>query len=1489
MKKFSSFLFLILISIFLFTSNQPSIKASSDPYVSIVTGRTHTIALTQSGNVFTWGYNDMGQLGDGTTITSYRSVNITESGDLSGVIASGDKIVFVDAEGKSNLLISEQGRVFVFGEDNSGNLANGSYADQHSPDEITGRGALANLDPSDKIVTGSISDYVLLLVSDSGRVFSVGSKNQNAYSSSLNQSLPVEITNQGALNSLDIEDKIVYVDSNYNGLYTSRNIYISSTGRVFINGGQTWGTLGNGSTSSSLVYTPIEITENGELHGIIASGDKVVKAHAGGTFTYLLTENHQVFGFGLTNAVQIVDYTSYATTPSSIMYRLSLNTGEYIVDMQAGYSSGALLTNQNRILTLGSNYNGEAGVNSTANMEYTVSDATQYGDFSGQSLTFSGLTGESGHFIAYDNNDQIYAWGNVDYGAFGANPNIFTNNILQATNIDNFNLIQMSFNSNGGSSVSTISQLEDSAITPPSNPTKDGYTFDGWYADSELTIPYIIDTMPSEDITLYAKWVTTTFSISYELDGALDNTNPANYTIIDDTITLSDVSKEGSTFAGWFTDASFTNEVTEITTGSFGNVTLYAKFVSLPPQISLTSTTVEASQYSSDILDFLTFSDDETLNEDLIVSVTFLNYNFYAYDYTFFPNALGDFQIEVTATDEDGNQTTELFDMSVVDTTPIAFYDDSGETPVERTSMDFYYFIDAQDYLTLDNSVDPYISDWERISVSYEMVGLQFGESEIMDVFASITVPGQYDLIQYFDDGSNNISEFTYHFTYIYLTDIFDYAPNFNLPLNSSFNVNNLSLHSDFSQYTLNISSDLDTAFLGTYSVSFELYDEINDDIIFDGDYVLIVTDQDVFPPVVTTTDFNIEAGFPIEDFSTYNGYYTVSDDSEYSIDFSDDINYDVPGDYTLTLTVTDAFDNVTVAELTVTVLPFELKNLAFNEAGGTSVDDQHYYYLDTIVLPEVNPTKEGYTFGGWYTTPHFDEPFTLTSMPNLNITVYAYWIPNQYTVTFDTNGGSLIDPVTQDYLSYVIAPTAPTYTGFTFDAWYTDDTYLTVYHFNTMPNHDVTLYANWIRNTYTVYFHPNNGSSFSYINQPFDTMVMPPEDPIYEGYTFNGWYLDSELTQPYSFGAMPANIIHLYAKWSLNQYSITFDSAGGSAVSAITQDYQSDVSTPANPTKEGYTFNGWDQSVPATMPSNDLTLTATWTINQYSITFDTAGGSVVSAITQDYLSDVSAPANPTKEGYTFNGWDQSVPTTMPSNDLTLTATWTINQYSITFDTAGGSAVSTITQDYQSDVSAPANPTKEGYTFNGWDQSVPTTMPSNDLTLTATWSINSYTVTYDVDGTLTTEVVNYQGTLQNIPTPTKEGYTFVAWQIDESDVDLSTYVQSIGDITIVATFLDATPPLVTGVVNETVYQRGSEITINYNEGTATLNGVAFTSGTVINTPGDYTLVVTDSAGNVTTTTFTIEGLPMNLIYIGGGVILLVALLVTMKFVIFRKK
>jgi uncharacterized repeat protein (TIGR02543 family) len=195
-----------------------------------------------------------------------------------------------------------------------------------------------------------------------------------------------------------------------------------------------------------------------------------------------------------------------------------------------------------------------------------------------------------------------------------------------------------------------------------------------------------------------------------------------------------------------------------------------------------------------------------------------------------------------------------------------------------------------------------------------------------------------------------------------------------------------------------------------------------------------------------------------------------------------------------------------------------------------------------------------------------------------------------------------------------------------------------------------------------------------------------------------------------------------------VNQYTITFDSNGGSAVSAITQDYGISVTAPSNPVKEGYTFSGWSQSVSETMPAENTTLTASWTINQYTITFDSDGGTAVSAITQDYNTSVTAPENPTKEGHTFSGWDQVIPTVIPAESITIKAVWTVNQYTITFDSNGGSAVSAITQDYGTSVTAPSNPVKEGYTFSGWflDKELSNSyslnsMIADDITLYALW------------------------------------------------------------------------------------------------------------------------------------------------------------------------
>ena len=197
-----------------------------------------------------------------------------------------------------------------------------------------------------------------------------------------------------------------------------------------------------------------------------------------------------------------------------------------------------------------------------------------------------------------------------------------------------------------------------------------------------------------------------------------------------------------------------------------------------------------------------------------------------------------------------------------------------------------------------------------------------------------------------------------------------------------------------------------------------------------------------------------------------------------------------------------------------------------------------------------------------------------------------------------------------------------------------------------------------------------------------------------------------------------------LTAKWQLNRYTITFDTAGGSEVAPITQDYGTTITPPAAPPRTGYTFAGWDREIPTTMPAEDMTITARWTVNQYTITFKPENGGQDIVIKQDYGTAITAPANPTKTGYTFAGWNREIPTAMPAGDMAITAQWQLNQYTITFDTAGGSEVPSITQDYGTAITPPAAPTRTGYTFAGWDKTIPSTMPAGDMTITARWTEN---------------------------------------------------------------------------------------------------------------------------------------------------------------------
>ena len=209
----------------------------------------------------------------------------------------------------------------------------------------------------------------------------------------------------------------------------------------------------------------------------------------------------------------------------------------------------------------------------------------------------------------------------------------------------------------------------------------------------------------------------------------------------------------------------------------------------------------------------------------------------------------------------------------------------------------------------------------------------------------------------------------------------------------------------------------------------------------------------------------------------------------------------------------------------------------------------------------------------------------------------------------------------------------------------------------------DVTeLTVQWTAPTYTVTLHANGGTinNGNVTEYTYGVGATLPTDVTRTGYTFKGWYYNENLTgSPVTaIGDTETGNKEYWAKWEINQYTVTVKPENGEADITITQDYGTQIAAPADPTREGYTFIGWDTEIPTTMPAENMTITAKWKVNSYTITFDTAGGSEIAPITQDYGTQIAAPADPTRKGYTFIGWDKAIPATMPAENMTITAQW---------------------------------------------------------------------------------------------------------------------------------------------------------------------------------------------------------------------------------------
>ena len=473
---------------------------------------------------------------------------------------------------------------------------------------------------------------------------------------------------------------------------------------------------------------------------------------------------------------------------------------------------------------------------------------------------------------------------------------------------------------------------------------------------------------------------------------------------------------------------------------------------------------------------------------------------------------------------------------------------------------------------------------------------------------------------------------------------------------------------------------------------------------------------------------------------------------------------------------------------------------ITFKSEGATYKTD--WAWDGQKVKQPTNPTKEHYHLVEWRKegeTAAFDFNTGITA----DVTLNAVFEIDSFTVKFMNGETQIGEDQKVNYGSLATAPEDPTKTGYTFKAWAVDGEEVDVETY--VIEEATTFDAVFTANAYKIKLEVD-GTEISQISINYDSVPTKPEDPTKEGYTFSKWVIKGSETEfDWTTKYVTEGDTTLTAVFDINEYDVVF-MHGSTVVDKQTVEHGDYATAPADPTEAGHTFKYWavdgeEVDVEDYKIVEDVTFTAVFDVNTYTITIKVDDATETENV--DYGSIPTKPENPTKEGYMFVGWfiegtktefDWSVPYTT-EGDTTVVAVFNINKYEVMFMN-GSTVVDKQTVDHGDYATAPADPTEAGHTFQYWavdgkEVDVEDYKIVEDTTFKAVFNANTYTITVKVDGEVSSTVsVDYDSVPTKPADPTKEGFTFVKWVIEGTDVEFNWAAPytTAGDTTVDAVF-----------------------------------------------------------------------------------------------------